>query len=87
MSYVLYVEQMSTTPHSIPALIDLWPTIAEFSSDVGCGYEAARQMRRRGSIAPEHWPRVIAASKRRSIKGVTLDWLTKQRAALAEAVQ
>lgn len=68
-------------PTTISALIDTWPTIAEFSAEVGCGYEAARQMRRRESIAPEHWANVISASEARQIDGVTYEWLAKQRAA------
>lgn len=69
-----------TEPSSISALIDNWPTIAEFSAEVGCGYEAARQMRRRESIAPEHWAKVIEVSAARDIKGVTYEWLARQRA-------
>jgi len=70
---------MKPSPASISALIESWPTIGEFASDVGCGYEAARQMRRRERIAPEHWPQVIAASARRGIN-VSLEWLANTRA-------
>ena len=83
----MYVVTMSNTPSSIPALIDQWPTIAEFAADVGCGYEAARQMRRRNSIAPEHWPNVVKASKDRGFTGVTFEWLTEQRVSVTEAAQ
>jgi len=68
-------------PTSISSLIDFWPTIAEFAAEVGCGYEAARQMRRRESIAPEHWTKVISVSEAREISGVTYEWLARQRAA------
>lgn len=71
---------MSNVPDSISSLIDHWPTIGEFASEVGCGYEAARQMRRRDSIAPEHWQKVISAAKRRGISGVSLGWLAETRA-------
>lgn len=71
---------MSNVPASISSLIDHWPTIGEFASEVGCGYEAARQMRRRDSIAPEHWQKVISAAKRRGISGVSLGWLAETRA-------
>ncbi len=70
---------MKPEPDSIPALIAEWPTIVEFASAVGCGYEAARQMRRRGSIAPEHWNNVVAASQSRKIEGITFEWLARQR--------
>jgi len=86
-SYVLYVIPMSNTPSSIDALIDQWPTITEFAAEVGCGYEAARQMRRRKSIAPEHWARVVKASNDRGIDGVSFEWLAEQRLATAEAAE
>lgn len=48
-----------------------------------CGYEAARQMRRRGSIAPEHWSRVVSASQAREIEGISFEWLAAQRSEVA----
>ncbi|KQT52185.1 MULTISPECIES: hypothetical protein [unclassified Aureimonas] len=71
---------MSDEPASISAIIDTFPTIAVFATEVGCGYEAARQMRRRESIAPEHWSRVIEVCSARQITGVTFEWLARQRA-------
>lgn len=79
MSYLLYDAVMSNTPTSISDLIGRWPTIGEFAASIGCGYEAARQMRKRESIAPEHWDNVVSASKRKGLKGVTLEWLSAQR--------
>ncbi|TPI19837.1 hypothetical protein [Mesorhizobium sp. B4-1-1] len=61
----------SAQPADIPELIDSWQSIGAFAADVGCGYEAARQMRRRGRIAPQHWPHVVAASRRHGIAGVS----------------
>lgn len=66
-------------PASISALIDTWKTIAEFATEVGCGYEAARQMRRRESIAPEHWAKVIEAAEAKGIEGITYEWLARKR--------
>lgn len=71
---------MSNEPSSIAALIDEWNTIAEFASDVGCGYEAARQMRLRKSIAPVHWSNVVAAAEAKEIHGVTFEWLAARHA-------
>lgn len=85
MSYVLYVSVMSNAPTSISDLINKWPTIGDFADEVGCGYEAARQMRLRESINPKHWESVVAASQRRKIKGVTFKWLASQRAAKERA--
>ncbi|CAN7662451.1 hypothetical protein [Mesorhizobium sp. LjNodule214] len=66
---------ISALPTSISGLIDRWPAITDFADEVGCGYEAARQMRRRQSIAPQHWAQVVAASRRRGIAGVSYEWL------------
>ena len=75
---------ISGLPTSISGLIDRWGSIGAFAADVGCGYEAARQMRRRGRIAPQHWPHVVAASRRLDIAGVSYEWLAG-RAAMQRA--
>ena len=67
-------------PETISDLINRWPTIGEFASDIGCGYEAARKMRDRNSIAANHWARVVEVSKKRKIRGVNFEWLAKARA-------
>lgn len=72
---------MHKPPTSISDLISKWRTVAEFAAAVGCGYEAARKMRDRESIAPEHWKAVIAAAETKGVPGVTLDWLAAQRVA------
>lgn len=76
---------MPQEPTSISALIGEWKTIAEFASEVGCGYEAARQMRKRESIAPRHWAAVIKASSKRGIEGVNYNWLARSCAAAENA--
>ncbi len=76
---------MSNAPTSISDLIDKFDTITAFASEVGCGYEAARQMRRRQSIAPEHWPKVVDVAKSKKIAGVTFEWLAHQRATASES--
>ncbi|MFK0691761.1 hypothetical protein ACFX5Q_26665 [Mesorhizobium sp. IMUNJ 23033] len=68
-------------PASISALIDHWPAITDFAAEVGCGYEAARQMRRRQRIAPQHGAQVVAASRRRGIASVSYEWLAAVAAA------
>ena len=74
------MQRMKDTPNSISDLISQWPTIGEFAASIGCGYEAARQMRLRNRIAPEHWPNVVSVAKRLGVKVVTLEWLAAQRA-------
>ncbi|MFU0503615.1 hypothetical protein [Pseudaminobacter sp. NGMCC 1.201702] len=71
-------------PSTISGLIGNWDKLTEFAADVGCGYEAARKMRDRESIAPEHWAKVIAACEQRGIKGITYEWLARRRAAAAD---
>ena len=72
---------MNEHPASISALMAEWRSIGAFAADVGCGYEAARQMRRRGRIAAQHWPHVVAASRRLGIVGVSYEWLARRAAA------
>ncbi|MBL4665001.1 MAG: hypothetical protein JKY23_03470 [Nitrospinaceae bacterium] len=67
------------TPHDIRNLIDCWSSIAAFQEDMGCNYEAARQMRYRNSISPAHWGKVIEIAARSGVEGVTLEWLTALR--------
>ena len=69
---------MTDDPTTVSALISAWPTIGEFAADIGCGYEAARQMRRRERIAPSHWPQVIAAAKMRGVDVITVEWLAER---------
>ena len=76
---------ISGLPTNISGLIDRWQSIGAFAADVGCGYEAARQMRRRQRIAPQHWAHVVAACQRRGIAGVSYEWLA--RMAATEAAQ
>jgi hypothetical protein len=77
-------KTVSALPAGISRLIDRWGSIGAFAADIGCGYEAARQMRRRGRIAPQHWPHVVAASRRLGIAGVSYEWLAG-RAAMQRA--
>ena len=76
---VSHMSQQTSSPSSVIELIDSFDTIRAFSEAVGCGYEAARKMRDRGSIAPENWPAVVAAAESAGIEGVTLEWLSSTR--------
>lgn len=68
-----------STPETIPELISRWDKLTEFANQVGCGYEAARKMRDRKSIAPEHWAAVIEAAAANGITGITYEWLASRR--------
>lgn len=65
-------------------VIALWPGVGEFADDIGTSYNTAKQMRRRNSIAPEHWPAVAAAAESRGYPEVTVEFLTRLRIARAE---
>lgn len=58
-------------------LIDLWPTKAEFASDLGVEYGVAHQWDRRDSIPSDYWNDVIAAAERRQLKGINLELLAE----------
>lgn len=66
---------------TVPSLINLWPSLAVFAADAGVSYEAAKQMRRRGSIPVGYWPAIIAAADTRGIDGVSSETLMASHAA------
>lgn len=74
-------------PNSIADLTANWPTIGAFADAIGCGYEAARQMRNRNAIAAKHWQRVISASQEHGISGVTYEWLAALHAPAQEPAE
>jgi hypothetical protein len=60
---------------SFRSLIDRFG-IAGFAKAIGVSYGAAKQMRRRNSVSPEYWPRIIQAC-RGEVDGVTAELLTR----------
>ena len=60
-------------------LIGRWPSLSEFAADLGVSLPAAKQMRARSSIAPEHWTTMVDAAKQRRIRGITTTLLAKLR--------
>lgn len=68
-------DHSPSVPSSVSELIDRWETIGAFATDAGCGYEAARKMRSRGSIAPRNWDGVIAAANEKGIPGIDIQWM------------
>lgn len=45
-------------------IIELWPTVTDFSRDTGIKFPTAASMYRRGRIGAKNWPRVVAASRK-----------------------
>ena len=66
---------MLNRPTTISELITQWKTVRDFADAIGCGYEAAAQMKKRNRIAPEHWENVIAAAANAGIEGINVHWL------------
>lgn len=50
---------------------------AELGRALGISTEHATQMRRRDSIPPLHWPRLIEAAREKKIEGVNYEALAK----------
>lgn len=68
-------------------IIDLWPSIGHFAADIGIGYEAAKAMRRRGSIPSGYWVRVVSAAADRELAGITYRYLAELVAIPQEAAE
>lgn len=68
-------------------LINLWPTIVAFAGDIGVNYEAAKGMRRRGSVPSGYWRAMVVAARERGIEGVTYERLAEMAAITREAAE
>lgn len=68
-------------------IINLWPSLSDFASDIGVQYGTAKAMRRRGSIPSEHWLCMTAKAAERGISGVSLEALASAVAKSPEAAQ
>jgi hypothetical protein len=56
-------------------VIQQWPTTAEFSSDLGEPLDTVRAWKRRNSIPPRVWRKLVAAARRRGLSKVTWEAL------------
>lgn len=68
-------------------LINLWPSLSVFADEIGAHYETAKAMRRRASIPPGYWVRVVDAAKRRGFADVTYERLAELVAIPFEAAE
>lgn len=66
---------MSHTP-----VIDRWPSLSAFATDIGVSYGTAKAMRRRGSVPSEYWTTVVARAADRGLADVTLEALAEMAA-------
>jgi hypothetical protein len=53
---------------------------AEVGRAIGVTTEHAVQMRRRGSIPPQHWQRLVEAACERGVEDITFEFLAAARA-------
>lgn len=65
------------------SIIDRWPTIAAFASEVGEKYPTVAAWRQRDSIPPRRWGAVVAAAQARGMTDVTLETLAQAAARTA----
>jgi hypothetical protein len=64
-----------TARNKISEFIDNWGTPTELAVDLGISTQHLRMMRLRGSIPVRFWPRLVAASYRRSMDGISYEVL------------
>ena len=72
--------ESQSIPTSISDLISRWKSIAEFSAEAGCGYEAARKFRDRESIPHQYWETIIRIAPDKGIPGIDWEWLGRMHA-------
>lgn len=62
-------------------IINLWPSLSAFAADLAVEYGTAKAMRRRSSIPPAYWARLVEKAKARRIRGVSHEALSLAKAA------
>lgn len=58
-----YFEYLAIMTHA--TLLNFWTRHSDLAADLRIKYEAAKQMRRRGVVAGEHWPLFIKSGRER----------------------
>ncbi len=61
-------------------VIDRWPELKDFASDLGVKYVNAQVMRHRNSIPSDYWESVVQAAHARKIPGISYEILARLRA-------
>lgn len=67
-------------------IIDAWPSVSEFASEVGVPYGVAAQWRRRNSIPSKQWLALIYAGRARGVS-ISADCLAAIAGSHAEAAE
>ena len=71
---------MTVSMDTFSDVINRWPSLNEFASDIGVEYVTAQVMRWRNSINSRHWSAVVAAAASRGFDGITLEALASIKA-------
>jgi hypothetical protein len=66
------METKNKPPTSFSDLINQWGSVANFASDLGCEYQAARKMKTRNSIAPKYWNKLSDIARKKEIRGANV---------------
>lgn len=67
-------------PESFSEVIDLWPSVEDFASDIGVPFHTAKNWRARNSIPAHRWMQVLRAAKKRRLP-INAELLTRVAAA------
>jgi hypothetical protein len=65
-------------------IINKWPSLAEFATDIAVEYGTAKAMRRRSSVPSEYWLTMVRAAEARELSDVTLEALASAVATPAQ---
>ncbi|MGL4966125.1 MAG: hypothetical protein ACRC67_33200 [Inquilinus sp.] len=57
-------------PESVADLFARWPRMAALATDLGITQAHATMLRTQGTIPVRHWPKLVAAARRRGIDGI-----------------
>jgi len=72
---------------NVADIFDAWPSVAEFSRDLGVPYTTAFSWKERGAIPGEHWLAIVRAANRRSHPEVTVELLALLHAGETTSIQ
>lgn len=65
------------TMQTFTDIIAHWDTLEAFRQDMGVPYQRARKWRDRDNIPSDYWHKLILVARKRGVKGVNAEVLTK----------